>query len=112
MTFRRKAIYEELHPETKLGASGVSRQVGDTRERRGLRIELRHCIQSGPTPTNSAHYRLAKFVPLSRRPVRHERYVAKTANQATTELNVREPRYSCRYLDTFVRKDAEEIKSM
>lgn len=30
---RRKAIYEELHPETAHGSRGVSRQVGDTRER-------------------------------------------------------------------------------
>jgi hypothetical protein len=30
---RRKAIYEELHPETQHGSPGVSRQVGDTRER-------------------------------------------------------------------------------
>ena len=32
-TARRKAIYLELHPETGQGAPGVSRQVGDTRER-------------------------------------------------------------------------------
>jgi hypothetical protein len=32
-TARRKAIYVELHPETKQGNPGVSRQVGDTRER-------------------------------------------------------------------------------
>jgi len=32
-TARRKAIYEELHPETRQGSPGVSRQVGDTRER-------------------------------------------------------------------------------
>lgn len=32
-TARRKAIYEELHPETKQGTPGVSRQVGDTRAR-------------------------------------------------------------------------------
>lgn len=32
---RRKAIYEELHPETQHGSPGVSRQVGDTRERAG-----------------------------------------------------------------------------
>lgn len=30
---RRKAIYLQLHPETGHGAPGVSRQVGDTRER-------------------------------------------------------------------------------
>jgi hypothetical protein len=30
---RRKAIYEALHPETQHGTPGVSRQVGDTRER-------------------------------------------------------------------------------
>lgn len=30
---RRKSIYEALHPETKHGTPGVSRQVGDTRER-------------------------------------------------------------------------------
>lgn len=32
-TARRKAIYLELHPETAHGTPGVSRQVGDTRER-------------------------------------------------------------------------------
>lgn len=32
-TSRRKAAYEALHPETRQGAPGVSRQVGDTRER-------------------------------------------------------------------------------
>lgn len=32
-TARRKAIYLELHPETGHGTPGVSRQVGDTRER-------------------------------------------------------------------------------
>lgn len=32
-TARRKTIYEELHPETRHGSPGVSRQVGDTRER-------------------------------------------------------------------------------
>jgi ParB family transcriptional regulator, chromosome partitioning protein len=30
---RRKAIYEELHPGTSHRAPGVSRQIGDTRER-------------------------------------------------------------------------------
>ena len=30
---RRKAIYEALHPETKHGNPGVSRQIGDTRDR-------------------------------------------------------------------------------
>lgn len=32
-TARRKAIYETLHPETVHGSPGVSRQIGDTRER-------------------------------------------------------------------------------
>ncbi|MGX5801430.1 ParB/RepB/Spo0J family partition protein [Bradyrhizobium sp. Arg314] len=32
-TARRKALYLELHPETAHGSPGVSRQVGDTRER-------------------------------------------------------------------------------
>ena len=32
-TRRRKEIYETLHPETRHGTPGVSRQVGDTRER-------------------------------------------------------------------------------
>lgn len=32
-TARRKAIYEEKHPDTGHGTPGVSRQVGDTRER-------------------------------------------------------------------------------
>jgi hypothetical protein len=32
-TARRKAIYVELHPEAGHGSPGVSRQVGDTRER-------------------------------------------------------------------------------
>lgn len=32
-TRRRKAAYEALHPETMHGAPGVSRQVGDTRQR-------------------------------------------------------------------------------
>jgi len=32
-TARRKQIYEEIHPETAQGSPGVSRQVGDTRER-------------------------------------------------------------------------------
>jgi hypothetical protein len=32
-TRRRKEIYLALHPETKHGTPGVSRQVGDTRER-------------------------------------------------------------------------------
>lgn len=35
-TARRKAIYEALHPETRQGSPGVSRQVGDTRERAEL----------------------------------------------------------------------------
>lgn len=34
---RRKAIYEVLHPETQHGSPGVSRQVGDTRERKGTK---------------------------------------------------------------------------
>jgi ParB family chromosome partitioning protein len=32
-TKRRKAIYEQLYPETKHGSPGVSRKVGDTGER-------------------------------------------------------------------------------
>ena len=32
-TARRKEAYEALHPETKHGTPGVSRQVGDTRDR-------------------------------------------------------------------------------
>jgi hypothetical protein len=32
-TARRKAIYVELHPDTAQGNPGVSRQVGDTRDR-------------------------------------------------------------------------------
>ena len=32
-TARRKVIYEALHPDTRHGSPGVSRQVGDTRER-------------------------------------------------------------------------------
>ena len=32
-TQRRKEAYEALHPETKHGSPGVSRQVGDTQER-------------------------------------------------------------------------------
>ncbi len=32
-TSRRKELYEELHPEVKHGSPGVSRQVGDTRDR-------------------------------------------------------------------------------
>jgi len=35
-TARRKAIYEELHPESVRGSPGVSRQVGDTRERSSI----------------------------------------------------------------------------
>lgn len=33
LTARRKQIYEKLHPETRHGSPGVSRQVGDTRGR-------------------------------------------------------------------------------
>ena len=32
-TQRRKEAYEALHPETRHGTPGVSRQVGDTHER-------------------------------------------------------------------------------